>query len=257
MATTAPQNDVTAALEDLRVESDRRLAGMGLALLLAPAVWFISTDFQLYGNDWPRLRQRLLLRAFLIVVPIVGFVVMRVVRTRDAYSRAVFLVSMSVALVTLGLNLMRPAGSGMPLRSPLLVLCILYFAMPDRPSRQCLGPLCLSAGLVALRLTKLSGPIIEVGGDVISVVALNALGVLSVLRRVRLEAATSDVIGELKTLRGIIPICSHCRKLRSEVGDWQQIERYFQARSEALFSHGICPDCLNEHYPTTTSRGEP
>src|SRR6478752_6666121 len=105
MALPAPANDVTAALEDLRVGSDRRLAGMGLALLLAPAIWFISTDFQLYGHDWPRLRERLMLRVFLIAVPVIGVVVMRAVRTRDAYSRAVFLLSVAIALVTLGLNL--------------------------------------------------------------------------------------------------------------------------------------------------------
>ena len=62
------------------------------------------------------------------------------------------------------------------------------------------------------------------------------------------------MVGELKTLRGIIPICSHCRKLRSEVGDWQLIERYFQDHSDALFSHGICPDCLKEHYPDPDPR---
>jgi len=256
MALPAPAADVTAALEDLRVESDRRLAGQGLALLLLPAIWFISTDFQLYGHDWPRLRQRLILRSILVIIPVIGFLVMRGVRTRATYSQAVFSLSVLVALVTLGLNLMRPSGSGMPLRSPVLILCVLYFAMPDRLWRQCAAPLGLSAGLIALRLTRLSGPFIDVGGDVLTIVALNALGILSVLRRAKLEAATSDVVGELKTLRGIIPICSHCRKLRSEVGDWQQIERYFRERSGALFSHGICPDCLHEHYPPGSSQGE-
>lgn len=249
MAQLAHAKDVTAALEELRLDSDRRLASRGLALMLVPSLWFIRTDFLLYGHDWAKLKQRLLLRAVLILVPAIGYVLIRAGKTRDEYSRAVFWSAIVIAAVTLGLNMMRPAGSGMPLRSPLLILCILYLAMPDTPVRQLVAPLGLSAGLVALRATSLQGGGIDVGGDVITIVALNALGVLTVLRRVRLEAATSDVIGELRTLRGIIPICSHCRKLRSEVGDWQMIERYFQDHSDALFSHGICPDCLKEHYP--------
>ena len=60
--------------------------------------------------------------------------------------------------------------------------------------------------------------------------------------------ATSDVVSELRNLRDIIPICSHCRKLRTDVGDWRQLEEHFQMHSGTLFSHGICPDCLTEHY---------
>ena len=240
--------DVTAVLDDRRIQSQRKLAGAGLALLSIPSLWFIRTDFELYGHDWTRLRQRLLLRAVLIVVPLAGVLVMRAVRTRADYSRAVFWLGLLIAAITVGLNLMRPTGSGLPLRSPLLVLAILYFAMPDEPRRQLVAPLSLSAGLVAMRLTFLYGGGIDSGGDVVVIVAVNALGVLVVMRRVRLEAVTNDVVGELRALRGIIPICSHCRKVRSEVGDWQQLERYVHERSDAMFSHGICPDCLEEHY---------
>lgn len=49
---------------------------------------------------------------------------------------------------------------------------------------------------------------------------------------------------QLKQLRGIIPICSDCKKIRSDDQSWQQLEAYISAHSEALFSHGICPTCL-------------
>ncbi len=248
MPLSSPANEATLALDQLRLESDRRLAGMGQLLMLVPAVWFIYIDFELYGGDWVRLRQRLALRAILIVLPAAGFLTMRAVHTREAYSRAVLWMAILFAAVTLGFNVIRPAGSGLPLRSPLLVMAVLYFAMPNRPMLQCLPPFALGAGTVALRLTWLSDGPVDVGGDVIAIAALNALGILAVARRVRLEEATSEVARELKTLRGIIPICSHCRKLRTEVGDWQQLEQYFKDRSEALFSHGICPDCLATLY---------
>jgi hypothetical protein len=54
---------------------------------------------------------------------------------------------------------------------------------------------------------------------------------------------------EIRTLRGFLPICAHCKKIRDDQGYWNQIEKYIQAHSEAVFSHGICPDCMRELYP--------
>jgi hypothetical protein len=58
-----------------------------------------------------------------------------------------------------------------------------------------------------------------------------------------------QMIAEVKTLRGFIPICSSCKKIRDDAGYWQRIEKYIQEHSEARFSHGICPECLNKIYP--------
>lgn len=56
-------------------------------------------------------------------------------------------------------------------------------------------------------------------------------------------------LAEIKQLRGIIPICSGCKKIRNDAGSWQQIESYVREHSEAEFSHGICPDCMKRLYP--------
>ena len=54
---------------------------------------------------------------------------------------------------------------------------------------------------------------------------------------------------EIKTLKGIVPICSHCKKIRDDKGYWNQLEEYLQKYSEADFSHGICPACAKKIYP--------
>lgn len=54
-----------------------------------------------------------------------------------------------------------------------------------------------------------------------------------------LQAALTQV----KQLQGILPICSHCKKIRDDQNYWQRVEHYVSAHSEAKFSHGICPDC--------------
>ncbi|KIX12967.1 ANTAR domain-containing response regulator [Dethiosulfatarculus sandiegensis] len=54
---------------------------------------------------------------------------------------------------------------------------------------------------------------------------------------------------EIKTLRGILPICANCKKIRDDKGYWNQIEAYISEHSQAEFSHGLCPECIKELYP--------
>ena len=56
-------------------------------------------------------------------------------------------------------------------------------------------------------------------------------------------------ISEIKTLSGLFPICSNCKKIRDDQGYWNQIEKYIGERSNAEFSHGICPECAKKLYP--------
>jgi len=63
--------------------------------------------------------------------------------------------------------------------------------------------------------------------------------------RKRLQQA----LDEVRTLRGIVPICSSCKSIRNDQGYWEQMEKYIRDRSEAEFSHGICPDCAKILYP--------
>lgn len=56
-------------------------------------------------------------------------------------------------------------------------------------------------------------------------------------------------LAEIKTLRGIIPICSYCKQIRDDQGFWNQVEMYVREHTEAEFSHGICPECAKKYYP--------
>jgi hypothetical protein len=62
-------------------------------------------------------------------------------------------------------------------------------------------------------------------------------------------------IDEVIVLRGILPICSLCKKIRDDDGYWHQVESYVRSHSEADFTHGICPDCMKELYPDIKIRG--
>lgn len=61
----------------------------------------------------------------------------------------------------------------------------------------------------------------------------------------RLEKAQK----EIKALRGFIPICASCKKIRDDDGYWQQVESYISEHSDALFTHSLCPECIAKLYP--------
>ncbi|MFO0699896.1 MAG: response regulator [Nitrospira sp.] len=72
------------------------------------------------------------------------------------------------------------------------------------------------------------------------------------LREVELRRSNDELqraLREVKVLRGLIPICASCKKIRNDGGFWQQIEEYIGEHSEAEFSHGICQPCLKKLYP--------
>lgn len=68
-------------------------------------------------------------------------------------------------------------------------------------------------------------------------------------REVELNSELTRALSEVKTLSGMLPICAACKKIRNDKGYWEQIEVYVRDRSEAEFSHGICPECAQKLYP--------
>ena len=63
------------------------------------------------------------------------------------------------------------------------------------------------------------------------------------------NAALQETLYEIDTLKGTIPICMHCKKIRDDQGAWNQLEKYISEHSEAQFSHGVCEKCMEKYYP--------
>lgn len=65
----------------------------------------------------------------------------------------------------------------------------------------------------------------------------------------RSNDALQQALREVKVLRGLVPICASCKKIRNDQGAWQQFEEYLHQHSEAEFSHGLCQTCMKKLYP--------
>jgi hypothetical protein len=68
--------------------------------------------------------------------------------------------------------------------------------------------------------------------------------------RLRAEVAMEQV----RTLTGLLPICAWCKKIRNEDGQWQQMEQYVSARTDATFTHGLCTECAKRMEAETLAR---
>jgi PAS domain S-box-containing protein len=101
-------------------------------------------------------------------------------------------------------------------------------------------------------LSAMAGRLFNAKGDVVG--AIESVRDISAAKRSekereRLIAELQDALSQVRTLSGMLPICSSCKKIRDDKGYWNQIETYLREHSEAEFSHGICPDCAKKLYP--------
>ena len=102
-----------------------------------------------------------------------------------------------------------------------------------------------------LRTGLFSGELLEVQGQKYFLTMM-----VDITDRKRVEAERETSIQELrfaleqiKTLRGVVPICASCKKIRDDKGYWEQVDAFVARHTEAQFSHGICPDCVSRLYP--------
>ena len=108
------------------------------------------------------------------------------------------------------------------------------------------GPFALSSPNESLLL-------LQAFMGVTSVLALTFAAVVFKKRRIeqsreRLLGELQDALTHIKTLRGLIPICATCKRVRNDEGYWDHVESYIQEHSLAHFTHGLCPDCVTRLY---------
>jgi PAS domain S-box-containing protein len=100
-------------------------------------------------------------------------------------------------------------------------------------------------------ISVVTSPIWEEGKIVAAVTAFRDISRQKELEQERsqLILAYEDALSNIKTLKGLVPICASCKKIRDDKGYWNYLEVFIQERTGAEFSHGICPDCATKLYP--------
>ena len=109
---------------------------------------------------------------------------------------------------------------------------------------------CKNGECIHVSLTV--SPVRDARGEIIaaSAIARNVTDRVNEEReRVKLIGELTDALNHVHVLKGLLPICAACKKIRDDRGYWQQVETYIEQRTDAHFTHGICPDCMTRLYP--------
>lgn len=245
--------------ESRRGEETRRLTVLVLVVTLA-MLSHVPLDLA-YGETRTGVASLLGLRGLVVLIGLTVLVVARSGADHRVRDRAtVGWVLVFVIADVFAASTRPPDYLGYIALTPLIVLA-LYTIVPAPPS-----------SLVGAAALETVGKIVAVSGSVVArptvfnfVLALaiaHAIGVTAMWSLHRLSrdefmalraeqetrAELEQAAEEIRTLRGILPICSSCKKIRDDEGAWQQMEEYVSERSEAQFSHGICPSCSKELY---------
>lgn len=106
------------------------------------------------------------------------------------------------------------------------------------PEGHGLGSLCV----IDRKMQKLSAEQASALGKLASLV-------VSQLELRRVSHALAEAAANVRTLSGLLPICSHCKAIRNDQDYWQSVDLYIKTHTEAVCSHGICPECVSKHHP--------
>jgi hypothetical protein len=147
-----------------------------------------------------------------------------------------------LVVAVFGFDLVVPLGAGISFFYLVPVLFLALWSSPKQ-SLAVMGIAFFSSILIAI------GFLLSPSGDFWYAVTNRAYVLIVIGATVMLSLVRKRAEEDVKVLHGLLPICCYCKKIRDDEGYWQQVERYIAARSEADFSHGLCPDCGAKHFP--------
>ena len=103
-------------------------------------------------------------------------------------------------------------------------------------------------------------PVLDAAGAVVAVAVISFDITERCLMEEQLRRSVAELekaFADVKTLSGLLPICANCKKIRDDKGYWSNVEQYLGAHTDAEFSHGLCPDCMQKLYPELAEEEPP
>jgi hypothetical protein len=197
------------------------------------------------------------IRILHVIIALVGAWAVYRSTSWERYSRRASMLLTLLLTTYAALLTIKPEGAGYSVQTVVVYIMGGYFSMPNSRRRGATPVLLFSVYVFLINHFWLSRLPTTPAAMAVTLAVPNMVGLTGMWLRRRMETRLTQALRaervargqaeqaltELRVLQGIIPICSHCKSVRTEVGEWQRIERYVRERSGAEFSHGICPDC--------------
>ncbi len=234
-----------------------------LGLSAVVPLLFSYSDFTLHGFGkafWSLTAMRCGFAAYSLVLLAAMW------RTKRASSAdwALLVLTLSATVVSFNVGTTRPPTYLLFVTVDMVALMGFYFILPNRWLFQVLPAITytLSTSTIVL-FYKVDVSSIEFVVIFLSLLLVNATGAyvswnFHISRRSRFHAllmerearsALEDAMSKLDTLEGLLAICANCKKIKNDDDSWQSVETYIADRTDAKFTHAVCPDCSRELYP--------
>jgi uncharacterized membrane protein YiaA len=259
-----PLTETPTEISALRLDNDRRMTRAIFVTLLVTVSVLVVADLIFVSGGWAARTPVLLIRALMASVLLFGLFGVVRAKKRKAFEHRLFVTTAAAVLIELVLRLLRPPESITPVWLEIVLVLGCYAILPNRPLFQAIVAMTLTVGTSVILIGYNTGvSTADRVGIILTLVIANAVGIVASRERVarqRIEEegwrrerdahlALQRAHSEIRVLRGMLPVCAHCHRIRTEDGAWQEMERYVAEHSEAQFSHGFCPSCMAEHYP--------
>ena len=253
-----------ADLMALRLRADRRLSTALLWAVLGGIVILALMDIRI-AREPERAAILLAFRAVWAVATLVSIRSLMRAQDRHTLDRRTSAALFVLLTGMVALSLLRPPDSYAATRLQVVTVFLGYGGLPLPLRRVVLALLSFTAGcLLVLLFYNVGVPPVDRDSIIAAFALSHVVGYLIARRRAQLLQSESalwhangetrqqlaQTLSELRTLEGILPICSFCHRIRAKDGTWERLEAYVSDRSEARFSHGFCPECEAQHYPT-------
>jgi signal transduction histidine kinase len=247
---------------------NRPHAYFGMALLSLTWLFFIPTDYRLHGAS-TTFYLLLLLRGWQVFLAITISLLIKRDDNPKLYNYLICIFWLSTLSAILIVNTTRPTEYYVHFVVDIIALLFSYMLIPNRLIYQIIPAILFTvASLNYFLFYKHIQSPNEMQLAITTYIMVNVIGIITSWRanvesRKRyllltdLQQTNQDLekaLAEIKTLQGIVPICSKCKKIRDDSGFWNQLEEFMETRLDAEFSHGICPDCMREIYPEVADK---
>ena len=245
------------------LDADRKQYVLAVAVAVIAMLVFIRSDRMLFGASLTFTFLLGLRASFSLLSAAVIFILLKM-RKPAMIDVLMFAWGLLYFLAVVIIYATRPPEFVRSAYLDILMLMVPYLLFNIRFWLQITPQLLYSALSLIMLSSNPSVPAVTMNAMVITYIFSNIMGIIVAwrfhvyrrqqfsryLREKRLNRELKEAMGNLRILRGLMPICSRCKKIRDEEGYWKRLEEYIEQHSEAQFSHSLCDKCANELYGT-------
>jgi len=243
------------------LKHDVKQISVAIILAFIPISLFVLNDILTF-SDIELFEEIIISRIGMTIWSLVVIYIIRTTRSILVVDRVILIWMIGASLLALLISYSRP-GDYLPVTVlNMIYIMAIYVLFPIPLYLQVIAGVLISLGECILIAFFKSLPVIP-GGIIMLILGFtiaNLFGFVASYRlclsrrkqfvllhnELEIKANLQYALSEVKTLRGIIPICMSCRKIRNDEGYYEVVERYLKRHSDVDFSHTLCPDCFSE-----------